>query len=462
MIHVLTNLFLADAPGPRRARAPRPVRAFVDFFRTEVAGGVLLFACAAVALVWANSPSADAYFALWRTEVTVGGGPLVIAQPLLRWINDGLMVLFFFILGLEIKREVLGGELASPKKAALAMAGAVGGMVGPAGLYLALTLGDPARVGGWGIPMATGIAFALGVVALLGPRVPLALKVFLTALAIVDDLGVVLVIALFYTDALAWGALGWAAAFFVALVVLNRMGVQWVPLYALLGLGLWAAMLDSGVHATIAGVLAAMTIPATRRIDTPRFLDEARAHLARVADGVRAGRAAPSAAQQDAIYALERACERAETPLQRVERRLHRVVALFVMPLFALANAGVALGGGGSLTDAAALGIMVGLVVGKPLGVFGAAWLAVRVGWAQRPAGVSWRQLFGVSLLTGIGFAMGVFIATLAFDDPVLLDSAKLGVLVASVLAGVAGYVLLRRSAPRPAPVRAVSAEAAA
>ncbi|MDX1420166.1 MAG: Na+/H+ antiporter NhaA [Rubricoccaceae bacterium] len=438
------------SPPPGAARGP--FRAFLSFFQTSAAGGIVLLACAAVALVWANSPLADAYFALWETYLTVGGGPLVIEKPLLLWINDGLMALFFFVVGLEIKREVLVGELSNPRQAALALAGAVGGMVVPAGLYLAVNIDDPLRVAGWGVPMATDIAFALGVLALLGSRVPLALKVFLTALAIVDDLGAVLVIALFYTDAIALGALGAAAGFFVVLVVLNRMGVQWTPIYALLGIALWVAMLKSGVHATVAGVLVALTIPASRRIDAPGFLEEARALLAQFSEGLKPGRVAPTNEQREAVHALEQACEKVETPLQRLEHDLHGVVAFFVMPVFALANAGVALGGGGLVSDPAALGIILGLVVGKPLGVFGLAWLSVRLGLAQQPSDVTWSQLFGVSLLTGIGFTMSIFIANLAYDSAALLDSAKLGILLASFVAGVVGYVLLRRSVPRPGP----------
>ena len=460
MIHLFTAfLHQDDSGGPADGRRPpRPVRsaktAFAAFIHTEAAGGVLLLVCAALALVWANSPLSSAYFSLWETTVTVGAGPLVIQKPLLLWINDGLMALFFFVVGLEIKREVLTGELAVPRKAALALVAAVGGMVVPAGLYLAVNAGTEA-VAGWGIPMATDIAFALGVLALLGSRAPLALKVFLTALAIVDDLGAVLVIALFYTSSVSLTALAMAGGFFVALIAMNRLGVQRTLVYALLGLGLWVAMLKSGVHATVAGVLVALTIPAQRRIDAPAFLDEAKGLLARFAGEVKPGRAEPTGVQRDAVLALEHACERVETPLARLEHGLHGWVAFAIMPVFALANAGVALGGDilAMLTDPVALGIGLGLVVGKQVGVFGFAWAAVRTGLARLPDGVTWGQVHGVALLTGIGFTMSIFIATLAFGaTPERLDSAKLGILVASLISGVLGWWRLRTVAAPSVP----------
>ncbi|NNF59017.1 MAG: Na+/H+ antiporter NhaA [Rhodothermaceae bacterium] len=443
----------SDSRPPGRGAPRRSVAsAFAEFFRTEAAGGVILLACAALALIWANSPLAASYFRLWETTVTAGAGPLVIQKPLLLWINDGLMALFFFVVGLEIKREVLTGELAAPRKATLAIVAAVGGMVAPAVLYLTVNVGTDASAG-WGIPMATDIAFALGVLALLGSRAPLALKVFLTAIAIVDDLGAVLVIALFYTSKLSLTALGIAGAFFVALVAVNRLGIQRTLIYALLGLGLWVAMLKSGVHATVAGVLVALTIPARRRIDAPRFLAEARDLVGRFSEGVKEGRAEPTSAQRDAVHALEHACERIETPLARLEHGLHGWVAFFIMPVFALANAGVALGGDvlAMLTDPVAIGIGLGLVLGKQVGVFGFAWAAVKTGLAKLPEGVTWAQVHGVSLLTGIGFTMSIFIANLAFVGvPERLDSAKLGILVASLISGGLGWWRLRQTAPSP------------
>ena len=434
------------------------LRPFQSFFKTEAAGGILLMGAAVLALIWANSPFAESYAALWGTYLTVGGGPLVIEKPLILWVNDGLMALFFFVVGLEIKREVLAGELAAPRKAALAIAAALGGMAVPALLYFAVTAGTDRAVG-WGIPMATDIAFALGVLALLGSRAPLALKVFLTAVAIVDDLGAVIVIALFYTAELNVTALVVSLALVGLLVVVNRLGIQRPVIYGLIGLAAWVAMLKSGVHATIAGVLVALTIPATRRIDENEFSDRVGALLTRFREELSPGQEVPTPEQASAIHSIETACENVETPLVRLEHGLHGLVAFFVMPVFALANAGVALGAGalGLLTDTVALGVMLGLVVGKPVGVMLLAFVAVKVGIAALPTGVTWRHVLGVSFLTGIGFTMSIFIANLAFGEGALLDSAKLGILAASVISGLLGaFVLLRTpAAPAAPPARA-------
>ena len=465
--------------GPGRAAGAPPIerllRPFREFIHLEAAGGVVLLVAAAVALVWANSPWAGAYAALWHTPVTVGVGGTVLTRDLHHWINDGLMVLFFFVVGLEIKREVLVGELAAPRRAALPAAAALGGMLAPAGLYTLLTPGGPAAAG-WGVPMATDIAFALGVLALLGRRVPLALKVFLTALAVIDDIGAVLVIALFYTAGVSWPALAAAGGVLVVLVAANRLGVRTPLVYGALGLGLWLAVLASGVHATVAGVLLAMTIPARTRIDPAAFLARGRAFLADFAsddppDGPTAeaaagnGRAPRRAGfitegQQTAVLALEEACEHVQTPLHRLEHALHPWVAFAVMPLFALANAGVALAGdpGEALAQPVTLGVFVELVVGKPVGIAAAAWLAVRSGLAALPADVTWRQVAGAAALGGIGFTMSLFIATLAFADAGLLAAAKLGILGASLLAGLGGWLLLRTApaaGPGPSPARA-------
>jgi NhaA family Na+:H+ antiporter len=432
-----------ESRGPNRLLGP-----FAEFFRTEAAGGVVLIGCAAAALVWANSTLAPFYAVLWATPVAVAVGPLAFTEPLLFWVNDGLMAVFFLLVGLEIKREVLTGELASPRKAALPLAAAVGGMVVPAVLYAALNAGGPGAPG-WAIPMATDIAFSLGVLALLGSRAPLALRVFLTALAIADDLGAVVVIALFYGHGAHVGALAAAASVFAGLLAMNRAGVRAVWPYLIGGVVLWSAVLLSGVHATVAGVLLALAVPSRRRTDAVGFLREARHYLARYGEGFAPPRADPTSEQLDAVHALEAACEGVQTPLRRLEHALHRPVAFGILPLFALANAGVPVGGdlGALLGSPVALGVVLGLVVGKPVGVFALAWLAVRVGLADRPDGVSWRHLLGVAALCGIGFTMSIFVATLAFPgDPVLLDAAKLGVLLGSFLSGVVGWALLARS----------------
>jgi NhaA family Na+:H+ antiporter len=427
-----------------RAAAVLLVRPFQRFFALESASGILLLVAALAALVWANSPFAGSYFRLWQTVGTAGLGPLVVSKPLLLWINDGLMAIFFFVVGLEIKREVLVGELAEPKKAALSVAAAIGGMAVPAAVYALVNAGGPGAAG-WGVPMATDIAFALGVLALLGSRVPLALKVFVTAVAIVDDLGAVLVIAVFYTDKLSTGMLGVGAAFLLAMMLLNRGGVRRTWPYALLGAFLWLAFLKSGVHATIAGVLGAMAIPAHRKIDAPEFLRRAEGFLQEFRDDVVGGRSEPTEDQRDALHSLEQAAENVTTPLARLEHALHPWVAFFIMPVFALANAGVAVGGGllGTLGSPVTLGIVLGLFLGKQAGVLAAAWVAVKAGVAALPAGVAWRQVWGVSLLCGIGFTMSLFIASLAFSEAALLDDAKVGILAGSLVSGLAGAVAL-------------------
>ena len=418
---------------------------FQSFFKTEAAGGVLLMVAAVVALIWANSPLADSYDALWSAYVTVGAGPFEISKPLLLWVNDGLMAIFFFVVGLEIKREVLAGELASPRKAALAIAAALGGMAVPALFYFAVNAGD-VRADGWGIPMATDIAFALGVLALLGSRAPLALKVFLTAVAIVDDLGAVLVIALFYTAEVNVTALVVSLALVGVLVLVNRLGIQRPVVYGLIGVAVWVAMLLSGVHATVAGVLVALTIPATRKMDEAEFAARAETLLARFREGIAGSPTDPTPDQLAAVHSLQTASEHVETPLQRLEHDLHGLVAFVIMPVFALANAGVALGAdvGALVGDAVALGVALGLIVGKPVGVMLLAFLSVKLGLAALPDGVTWRHVFGVSLLTGIGFTMSIFIATLAFGEGPLLDSAKVGILAASVISGLLGAAVLR------------------
>jgi len=403
--------------------------------------------------VWANSPWAQSYDALWNTPVVIGLGGLGLAKPLVLWVNDGLMAVFFFVVGLEIKREVLVGELRAPRRAVLPAAAALGGMIVPATIYLALNLDGPGSHG-WGIPMATDIAFAIGALALLGSRVPIGLKVFLTALAIVDDLGAVLVIALFYTANLDLTVLGIGLAIFGVMALLAVLRVRWVGLYMLLGVGLWVALLQSGVHATVAGVLAALTIPSTARIDAGRFRGRVRELLDRfeVLDiDPGAHRLLPE--QQEVVYGLATLVEHVESPLHRLEHALHPWVTFAIMPIFALANAGVSIDA--SLAEVAlhpvTLGVVLGLVVGKLVGVLGFAWLAAATGVAELPAGATWRQMTGVAMLAGIGFTMSLFIASLAFGDSPLLDNAKVGILGASALAGLLGSLLLVTGRKAPA-----------
>jgi NhaA family Na+:H+ antiporter len=426
------------------------VRPFKEFTQIAASGGILLLLCTVVALAWANSPWADSYFSLWQTKLIFGLGDLALSKPLLLWINDALMAIFFFVVGLEIKREVLIGELSSFRNAVLPISAAIGGMIVPASLYLAFNFGtEGAR--GWGIPMATDIAFALGVLALLGQRVPLQLKIFLTALAIVDDIGAVMVIAFFYTAELSWLSLGIGLVFLLAMFAANLVGVRQPVVYLLLGMALWVAVLKSGIHATIAGVLSAMAIPARARIEAQAFLSRGRALLDQFE---RSSAAAPggfiSEEQQTAVSALETACENVETPLQRLEHDLHLWVTFAIMPVFALANAGVALRANVSeiVTGSVSLGIIAGLVIGKQVGVTLFAWLAVRSGFTALPAGVTWGQIYGAGWLAGIGFTMSLFIAGLGFSDDHLLSAARLGILVASLLAGVAGWLILLKALP--------------
>lgn len=430
------------SPLPLINRALRP---FQEFTHKESSSGLLLLASAALAIAWANSPWAVSYVRVWELPIGVRVGALALDETLLHWINDGLMAVFFLLVGLEIKREVLTGELASLRRAALPLAAALGGMVVPALLYVSVNGSGPGAAG-WGIPMATDIAFALGVLALLGPRIPLSLKVFLTALAIVDDIGAVLVIAFFYTADLSITALAWAAVTFALLLACNAAGVRHLAPYSLLGVVLWIAFLESGVHATVAGVLLAFAIPSRTRIDASEFLGRGKDALDRfAAAGTTGANVLTSRAHQEAIYGLETTAEQARPPLHRLEERLHLPVAFGIMPLFALANAGVSLGGGlASATSPISLGIVLGLVVGKPLGITLFAWLATKAGWAERPLDASWTMIHGTGWLGGIGFTMSLFIAGLAFDDPALLTQAKLGIIAASLLAGAVGWLQLR------------------
>jgi NhaA family Na+:H+ antiporter len=420
---------------------------FQQFTRLQASGGILLLAAAALALIWANSPWGHSYFELWETYLKIELGDLVLKESLLHWINDGLMVIFFFVVGLEIKREVLVGELATLRRAALPLIAAVGGMLVPALIYTAFNLGRPGE-GGWGIPMATDIAFVLGILTLFGSRVPISLKVFFTALAIADDLGAVLVLALFYSGEISWIALGVGAIFLAALVVLNRGHVRHPLPYALLGVGLWLAFLQSGIHPTIAGVLLALTIPARSQVRAEAFMAQCTAALGGLGseDLHETGRR-----QQAAAQTLEVIAERIQTPLQRLERMLNPWVAYLVVPVFALANAGVVLSGNllEALTQPVSLGIILGLLLGKSLGITLFSWLAVKIGVADLPYGVGWPQLFAASWLAGIGFTMSLFIANSAFEQPALLALAKMDILVASALAAVIGFALITVTSPK-------------
>jgi len=389
---------------------PSKLKGALAFVHHEAAGGLALMAAALAALVASNSPLAALYDGFLNIPVGVRVGPLAIDKPLLLWINDGLMTVFFFLVGLEIKRELLRGELSTFGQAVLPALAAAGGMAVPAAIYTAINAGDSAALRGWAIPTATDIAFSVGVLALLGSRIPASLKIFLLALAIIDDLGAIVIIALFYTEHLSPDSLLPAAAGVAVLWGLNARGISRPAPYVLTGLFIWVCVLKSGVHATLAGVAVALAVPL--RPDTP---------------------GQPSL-------------------LEQLEESLHPWVAFAVLPLFAFANAGVSLQGLSlaKLLQSVPLGIALGLLVGKPLGIVGATWLAVKGGLAPRPEGASWRQILGIGMLGGIGFTMSLFIGTLAFPDPVHAAQLRLGVLAGSIVSAVVGYLQLVGSGSDP------------
>lgn len=385
-------------------RGTTPFNKFREFLRLEAASGIILVIAAVLAMALANSPLSSTYEMLFDMPMAIQVGGLSIAKPLLLWINDGLMAIFFLLVGLEIKREIREGELAGRDQALLPCLAALGGMIAPALIYAALNWGEPLQMRGWAIPTATDIAFALGVLALLGKRVPVALKVFLTALAIIDDLGAIVIIAVFYTADLSVESLVLAGMALALLLALNVMNVVRVSVFVVVGVALWIFVLKSGVHATLAGVALAMAIPMRNPADSEH------------------------------------------SPLIDVEHKLHVWVAYGILPLFAFANAGVSLAGVSiaSLFDGLPLGIALGLFIGKQIGVFGATWLAVKLGLSRMPEGTSWPQIYGVSLLAGIGFTMSLFIGTLAFGAPEQAAQVRIGVLGGSLISAVAGYLVLR------------------
>jgi NhaA family Na+:H+ antiporter len=420
---------------------------FQEFARIEALGGVLLLITAIIALIWANSPSADTYFQLWHMQIEIVIGDFEISHDLLHWVNDGLMVIFFFVVGLEIKREVTSGELGDRKRATMPIMAAIGGMMFPAIFYLVLNFGGPGERG-WGVPMATDIAFTLGVLALLGSRAPLILKVFFTALAIADDLGSVLVIALFYTDEVSWTALVIAAVIFLILIMINRARVYALLPYVILGIGLWLAFLESGIHPTIAGILLALTIPNRNPPDTKALL----AQCVSVLNDFNRPRIQglyEREKTQVAAQTLETVSERMQSPAQRMENSLLPWTTYVILPIFALANAGLTLNLDSGLFTPISIGVFLGLVFGKPLGVTLFSWLAVRLRLADLPETVTWKQLISSSFLTGIGFTMALFIASSAFNSPELLDQAKFGIIFASLTAGILGYVLTLLTSPK-------------
>lgn len=428
----------------------RMISSIIRFIHQETAGGVVLLIAAVAALTLSNSPFSYQFLHFWETHFIIGTRDFNIDKTIHFWINDALMAIFFFVVGLEIKRSLALGELSTVRRAALPIVAAVGGMVVPASLYLFLnTEGEAAR--GWGIPMSTDIAFSLGVLALLGTRAPLPLKVFLAAFAIVDDIGAIIVIAVFFTETINWQPLGVGFALIASLLAINFMGVRNVIPYFIISAAVWVSFFNSGVHPTIAGVLVSLTIPLRVRMDPEQFVARGRAllNIFEQDDSRRIRRghlALTTGVQTRVLDELETATKEVESPLQQLEHALHPWVAFVIMPLFAFANAHVIIDSSlmQALTSPVTIGIVLGLVVGKPVGVILFAWLAVKADIATLPRNVNWTQIVGASLLGGIGFTMSIFVTGLAFMDPELILQAKAGIMIASVIAGVGGYAIIR------------------
>ena len=409
----------------------------------EAASGVLLLTSTVAALLWANSPWANSYYAIWHRSVSIAFGRFALTESSHEWVNDGLMAVFFFLVGLEIKREVLIGELSSLRKAAFPLIAAVGGAILPALFYLFIAHNDEAQRG-WAIPMATDIAFVLGVLAILGSRVPVSLKIFVTALAIADDLIAVFVIAIFYTDQIRFVSLALGLVGLAFCLGANLLGVRKPAVYAIIGLFVWCAILKSGVHATVAGVLLAFTIPARTYVDRDSFLKHSRWLIDRFEA------ASPNSSEaHSAVHTMESQLALIESPLSRIEHFLHPWVSFLIMPLFAFANAGVRIFGNmaAAARHPVSLGVILGLFIGKPVGIWLFARISVKSRLAAAPPELSWTELLGAAWLCGIGFTMSLFIATLAFGEGALLDMSKIGVFTASLASGTCGSLFLLRLA---------------
>jgi len=423
------------------------LRSAESFFKNEASSSILLLLSAFAAIVWANSTLAPAYHELLHTSITLGLGANQITKTLVHWINDGLMTFFIFVVGLEIKREILVGELSSRKNALLPVVGALGGMLVPGAIYLGFNHGTPTEHG-WGIPMATDIAFALGAIAVFGKKLPVGLRVFLSAFAIADDLGAVVIIALFYTKGIVWHYLAVCILFIIGLAIANLLWIRWTLIYALLGLGIWVAVLGSGVHPTVAGFVVALFIPARGKYDTDRFvtrvkeiMDEFQCEEQSCGYSILLDKG-----HLNAVNALEMACHDVETPLQRLERSLHPWIAFALLPIFAFANAGLSLMGMSFIdlvNQPLTMGITLGLFIGKPLGIATFSFLAVKTGMAVLPAEVRWSQVLGASMLGGIGFTMSLFVSGLSFSSPDMINYSKLGILMGSILSALAGLMFL-------------------
>ncbi len=418
------------------------------FIKLETSGSIILFMATVSALVLANSPLSESFLAIWDKYITISLPGFELSKPLIKWVNDGLMAVFFFLIGLEIKRELVAGELNDFKKASLPLFAAIGGMIFPAVLFTVLNYGEPGSQG-WGIPIAADIAFSLGILQLLGKRVPIGLKVFLMAFAIIDDLGAVLVIAFFYSANLNWGLIGIGLILVALLFVLSSRGYYSKYFFFLTGIIVWVLFLKSGIHATIAGVLLALTIPIRRKTNTIFFYNEAKEALEMFVtdcDNKNDQTSILTSKQLTAIEEIEELAEKTAPPLQYLEHSLHGWVSYLIMPLFAFANAGVVFSFGGDSNFSLSVNIALSMIFGNALGIFLFSFLSIKFKISELPKNVTFKMLGGISILGGLGFTMSLFINSLAFDDQQLINSAKMGILIGSVVAGVLGYLVLRGS----------------
>jgi NhaA family Na+:H+ antiporter len=430
-----------------KQKGPSSGFSIFNYITEESLSGIILIFVTIIAIIWANSSLYPWYHKIWH-ELQLGFsfGNFELKNSLQHWINDGLMAVFFFTVGLEIKREVLAGELSSLRKASLPIMAAIGGMVFPAIIYAVMNYNNPDYLKGWGIPMATDIAFVLGIVSLLGKKIPVSLKIFLTALAIADDLGAVLVIAIFYTETININELIVAGSFLAILILANKMGVRRTAFYAIIGLlGVWLSFLQSGVHATIAGVLIALTIPVKTKVTETTFIDRLSELLYHFKKEKPNDVSLLTTRQAHLISEIENASNEATTPLQKLEHALHPITAYFILPVFALANAGIHIEGSfiNLIKHPISLGIILGLVLGKAIGITFLCRLAIGFNLAELPEGTSWRHIYGAAFLAGIGFTMSIFISGLAFVDEEYIQIAKAGIFGASFLAAIIGMTIL-------------------
>jgi len=431
----------------RQVVADQILRPAQQFFDKEASSSILLISATAIALIWVNSSIGETYHIFWHTQISFTFGHFHISKTLLHWVNDGLMSLFFFTVGLEIKREILVGELATPKKALLPVIAALGGMIVPALIYAALNVGLP-TIHGWGIPVATDIAFALGAVAVFGRKLPVGLRIFLAAFAIADDLGAVVIIAIFYTKEIVWSNLIISLFFIFGLAAANFFWIRQTLIYAILGLAVWFFVLGSGVHPTIAGVIVSFFVPARGRYDTDNFLQNIKKITEKFECEEQSCGYSILLNQEHmyAVQALELACHDVETPLQRLMHALHPWVAFLILPLFAMGNTGLIFRGivfSEAVSNPVILGIIFGLVVGKPIGILLFSYLSVKTGIASLPQEVRWSHIFGGAMLGGIGFTMSLFLSELSFSDPHIIDFARIAILAGSILSALFGMSYL-------------------